>query len=103
LPGQQAELDTFLMSCRVIGRQAESAFMECLLRLLAARGVTHVIADYLPTPKNDLVRDFLPRQAFATGADHRFHRNLNESPPRPAEAFPIDVSVVLPEPSLQSS
>ena len=48
-----AELDTFLMSCRVIGRQAEDAFMQFLLDHLAEQGLTELVADYLPTAKND--------------------------------------------------
>ena len=45
---EQAELDTFLMSCRVIGREAESAFLHAVLRRLADQGVTEVVADYMP-------------------------------------------------------
>jgi FkbH-like protein len=93
LRGAQAELDTFLMSCRVIGRLAETAFLEAGLRLLAARGVTELVADYLPTAKNDLVREFLPQHRFAASADGRFHRSLLSEPPAPAERFPIEVAV----------
>jgi FkbH-like protein len=88
-----AELDNFLMSCRVIGRQAESAFLHSLLRLLAQRGVAEVVADYLPTAKNPLVRDFLPREGFEAGADGRFRRQLNERLSRPAGDFAIDVTI----------
>jgi len=89
---ERAELDTFLMSCRVIGREAESAFLHWQLRLLAERGVREAVADYLPTAKNELVRDFLPSQGFAAGPDGRFHRHLHQQPPRPASDFPIVVS-----------
>ena len=89
-----AELDTFLMSCRVIGRQAESAFLHWQLRLLADRGVRQVMADYLPSAKNDLVRHFLPEQGFEARADGRYHLDLMLAPPRPPESFPITVSVL---------
>lgn len=88
-----AELDTFLMSCRVIGREAESAFLESTLRLLQARGIRHVTADFLPTAKNDLVRNFLPQQGFAATADGRYTRDLREAPPVAADHYPIAVSV----------
>lgn len=91
--GTRAELDSFLMSCRVIGRMAESAFLEAGLRLLAARGVGELVADYLPTAKNDLVRDFLPRHGFSAGADGRFHRLLADAPPAATDRFPIQVSL----------
>ncbi|MFM9916857.1 MAG: HAD-IIIC family phosphatase [Rhizobacter sp.] len=90
----RAELDTFLMSCRVIGREAEAAFLHATLRQLAARGVTCVVADYLPTPKNVLVREFLPKQGFAPTEDGRFARDLLASPAQAAEDFPIAVAVL---------
>lgn len=87
-----AEIDTFLMSCRVIGRTAESAFLEALLDRLRADGVATVIADYLPTPKNRPVEDFLPNHRFAPRDDGRFVRALAEHPPLPRNAFPITVT-----------
>lgn len=97
-PSTHAELDTFLMSCRVIGRQAESAFLQVALRLLAQRGVRHVVADYLPTAKNELVRNFLPEQGFELGDDGRYHLDLAAAPPHPVEAFPISVRLYEDEP-----
>ena len=89
-----AELDSFLMSCRVIGRQAESAFLHSQLRLLLDRGVRQVIADYLPTAKNEFVRSFLPDHGFKAGADGRYHLDLMLTPPQPPASFPIAVSVL---------
>jgi len=88
-----AELDTFLMSCRVIGRKAESAFLNTLLKRLAAAGVREVVADYLPTPKNGLVTSFLPDHGFAVGADGRFRRNLNATPPLPDSMYQMVIKV----------
>jgi FkbH-like protein len=89
-----ARLDTFLMSCRVIGRSAESAFLECLLATLAASGVVQVRAEYLPTAKNVLVKDFLSSHGFqsATGAEE-WLRALSEAPPRPTSDFPIALEI----------
>jgi len=88
-----AELDTFLMSCRVIGRKAESAFFNVLLKRLAAAGVREVLADYLPTPKNGLVTNFLPDHGFAVDANGRFFRDLIATPPLPDEAYPMAIEV----------
>jgi FkbH-like protein len=88
-----AELDTLLMSCRVIGRQAESAFLNALFGQLAHRGVDRILADYIPTPKNPLVKDLLPQHGFVRRSDGRYERSLNDQPPLPAGHFPIDVSV----------
>ena len=88
-----AELETFLMSCRVIGRKAESAFLNVLLKRLAAAGVREVLADYLPTPKNALATSFLPDHGFVVGDDGRFRRELVVSPPLPDGAYPIAIEV----------
>jgi len=94
--GAQAELDTFLMSCRVIGREAESAFMHSLLRHLADQGVTEIVADYKPTAKNELVKDFLPQQGFRLDTDGRYRMDLAATPPKPESAFPIQVDMPVP-------
>ena len=88
-----AELDTFLMSCRVIGRKAESAFLNALLKRLVAMGIREVLADYLPTPKNGLVTNFLPDHGFAIRTDGRFRRELNATPPLPDAAYPIAIGL----------
>jgi FkbH-like protein len=92
---EQAELDTFLMSCRVIGREAESAFLHAVLRRLADQGATEVVADYKPTAKNSLVKDFLPDQGFAKSKDGRYRRDLRKEPPQPESAFPIAVELAV--------
>ena len=94
LTAQRAELDTFLMSCRVIGRQAEVAFLDTLLRYLAERGIEEVVADYIPTLKNVLVQSFLPEQGFEKGAEGGYRRHLHQAPPRPESAHPITVELV---------
>lgn len=90
-----ARLDTFLMSCRVIGRGAESAFLECLLAELVASGVAQVGAEYLPTAKNALVKDFLPTHGFApAGSPDGWLRSLSDAPPRPSSDFPIALEIL---------
>lgn len=89
--GQQAELDTFLMSCRVIGRRAEEAFFHAALRLLQQRGVQALHARYLPTPKNMLVQDLLPRLGLEALGDGRFCWSLSQRPALDESAFPITI------------
>ena len=67
--------------------------MHSLLRLLAQRGVRWVVADYLPSAKNELVCNFLPAQGFQLEPDGRYRLDLVARPPRSAIDFPIDVSV----------
>jgi FkbH-like protein len=94
LDGVEAQLDVFLMSCRVIGRCAGEAFLHAVMRELAARGIVCIVADYLPTPKNALVQHFLPEQGFEQGADGRWRRSINDPPPLGESAFPITVALL---------
>ena len=62
--GDKAELKTLLMSCRVIGREVEAAFLGALLANLKERGVKTVSASYIPTEKNVIVVDFYKQQGL---------------------------------------
>jgi len=64
----QAVLETFLLSCRAIGRGVETAFLAEVLALLRARGVRRAVGLYLPTPKNAQVQEFYAAQGFAPQA-----------------------------------
>jgi FkbH-like protein len=65
IDGRDAELKTLLMSCRVIGRQIETAFLGALLARLQKRGVERVRGAYIPTAKNVIVIDFYKDHGFA--------------------------------------
>lgn len=65
MTGKTAEVDTLLMSCRVIGRRAEQTFVREVLQRLAGAGVERVVARYAPTPKNEMVRAFWPSLGFS--------------------------------------
>ncbi len=90
----ETEIDTFLMSCRVIGRQAESAFLNSILDRLASNGVTSVNAYYLQTSKNGLVASFYKDHGFRLEEDGRYARDLVESPVDKALLPPIDINIV---------
>ena len=59
------EIDTLLLSCRILGKGIEHAFLKKVLALLSAEGVGEVKASYLPTLKNKQVSDFYERNGFA--------------------------------------
>lgn len=50
--GETHEIDTFLMSCRVIGRGIERAFLADLAEAARQRGAAVLEGWFLPTPKN---------------------------------------------------
>ncbi len=58
------EIDTWLMSCRVIGRSLEETALQELCRAAAERGCTEIRGWYVPTAKNGLVRELFQRLGF---------------------------------------
>jgi FkbH-like protein len=88
-----ARLDTFLMSCRVIGREAEAAFLNAVMRRLAELGCCVLAAEYLPSPKNGLAKDFLAAQGFVSDGEGGWRRDLAVVPSELAEPFLIEIAV----------
>jgi FkbH-like protein len=59
------EIDTWIMSCRVLGRGIEQALLAILVNRARAAGARELQGVYIPTPKNGLVRDHYARLGFA--------------------------------------
>ena len=62
--GEQCEVDTFLLSCRVIGRTVETALLAHIAKCAAGRGCKRLVGWFLPTRKNAPARDFYPQHQF---------------------------------------
>ena len=56
-----AELDTFLMSCRVLGRFVEDQILDHLVKDLRANGFSKLRVQFIPTRKNAPARAFIER------------------------------------------
>jgi len=59
------DIDTLLMSCRVIGRTVEAHLLMHVSRAAQDAGATRLRGTYLPTAKNQLVADLYERFGFA--------------------------------------
>lgn len=59
-----AEIDTFLMSCRVMGRKIEKDFLDKIEKELSQKGINILRSEYIPTPKNSVVKDFWVQQGY---------------------------------------
>lgn len=59
-----SEIDTMLLSCRILGKGIEHAFLKTVLSQLRSEGVGAVRASYLPTIKNRQVADFYDKNSF---------------------------------------
>jgi predicted enzyme involved in methoxymalonyl-ACP biosynthesis len=64
ISGDKAIIDTFLMSCRVLGRNIEFKFLNEIMIFLDSLGVKNVNAFYSKTLKNNQVSDFYDRTGF---------------------------------------
>ncbi len=65
-------LDTFLMSCRVLGRGVETSFIHHVLNAVGIRGGAQLLAQYFPTTKNELIKGFLEDHGFREVPDSDF-------------------------------
>ncbi len=79
-------IDTFLMSCRVIGRQVEDAFVDRICRDAVQVGCENISAEYIPSAKNDLVADFWDKNGFKKVASDKnvtgYRLSLKEYKPK---------------------
>ena len=57
-------IDTFLLSCRVIGRTVETAFLATIAKDAVAAGATKMIGEFVPTKKNAPAKDFYRQHGF---------------------------------------
>ncbi|MEI6535686.1 MAG: hypothetical protein WCN98_10130, partial [Verrucomicrobiaceae bacterium] len=57
-------LDSFLLSCRVLGRGVEKAFLSVIVANAVACGATTILSEYIPTPKNMPAADFFAACGF---------------------------------------
>lgn len=63
--GGDARINLWLMSCRVLGRRVEEAILADVTARARDRGFRRLVGEYLPTAKNDLVRQLYPKLGFA--------------------------------------
>jgi FkbH-like protein len=61
-----AFLDTFLLSCRVLGRHLESWMLNECIQALRAQQVDVLVAEFTPTERNHVAEAFLPEHGFAS-------------------------------------
>jgi FkbH-like protein len=62
--GDTLDIDTWLMSCRVIGRTVEDELLSRLCRCAEALGCSRLRGTYVPTARNGMVRDVYTRFGF---------------------------------------
>jgi FkbH-like protein len=90
-------IDLFLMSCRVLGREVENFMAATLWNAAQNAGARELRADYIPTSKNSLVEDLLPRLGFKPRGERQTsgaqsYVCMLEDVPTPSHESVIDIS-----------
>jgi len=62
-------LDTFLLSCRVIGREVEKAILCYIINEARKNNVKKLKAKFIPTAKNKPIENFLSDSKFSKEND----------------------------------
>jgi FkbH-like protein len=74
--GDTMKIDTWLMSCRVLKRGVEEEVLNELVRLAKWKNCTRLEGIFLPTPKNEMVRDFYGKMGFTLTAESETKREF---------------------------
>jgi len=95
-PNDVLLIETWLMSCRVLGRQVEPAALEVLATEAQRRGAKGLIGEYRPTPRNGLVADhyaklgFIPCDAPDDAAESSYWKYDIENGPRSSHFIHVE-------------
>jgi FkbH-like protein len=80
--GDTAHIENFLLSCRILGRNIEKAFVQyCLSELFEIPGISRVTTSFVASSKNMQTREFWESAGFAvtaqsdTGKDYELRRS----------------------------
>jgi len=83
--GEQASIEDFILSCRVMGRKVEQAMLAVVTREAREQGGRTITAEFLPTEKNAPCREFWDeRSGFENGeSPNVFRWTLDDDYPVP--------------------
>ena len=68
MQGNVCRIETWLMSCRVLGRGVEVATLAALAAQAAALGAESLVGEYIPSGRNDMVSTLYRKLGFVVGA-----------------------------------
>ena len=79
-PGARLELETWLMSCRVLGREVEQATLAVVAEAAQRLGARDLVGWYRRTAKNGMVELHYPRLGFAPEAEAEAEAEAGDVP-----------------------
>jgi FkbH-like protein len=76
--GTSANIDTWIMSCRVLKRTVEHTVMNYIVEQLLKLNIQTLNGQYIPTEKNKLVLNLLGDLGMSETESNQYALNLNE-------------------------
>lgn len=67
----------WLMSCRVLKRGMEEFILDKIVETAGANGFHKVVGEYIPTPKNAMVKDLYEKLGFTRADENRFEAEVS--------------------------
>lgn len=77
LENQQAFLESFLMSCRILGRDMEFWFLQSILNKLKSDSINELVIEYIPSKKNTIIQDFIKKCKLKKYTTNYAQKDLN--------------------------
>jgi FkbH-like protein len=74
--GTSLFVESFFMSCRVLGRDMEKFIANIMVETAKEEGCEEVIGEYRPTKKNGLVADLYPTLGFQKKSEGLYHLSV---------------------------
>jgi len=62
----EAIIDSYLLSCRILGREIEISLIKTVINYIYEQGVKRIKAKYIPTIKNRQTEDFYDKLGFSS-------------------------------------
>ena len=96
IPAQEKQtlmVDTFLVSCRALGRGVEDALWAAVVNCAYRKGIRKLEAEYVATAKNGLVADFYDKLGLQRVGGNGSVRRYELTPVEP-RSFPLWISAM---------
>jgi FkbH-like protein len=73
-------IDSWVMSCRVLKRGMEIFTLKQIINFAQKQGFSKIIGEYIPTKKNEIVKDHYLNLGFTNAGDGKWELNMDSLP-----------------------
>ncbi len=73
-------IDSWVMSCRVLKRGMEIFTLKQIINFAQKQGFSKIIGEYIPTKKNEIVKDHYLNLGFTDAGDGKWELNMDSLP-----------------------